>query len=71
MTNDQERDKPRGLTGPLSQAQLSSLRDLASGAITTLPDDHRVRLLHLELIEEQPDGFAVTEVGHKRLVSDR
>lgn len=67
-TND---EKPRGLIAPLSQAQLGSLRDLANGAITLLPDDHRLRLVHLELIEPVPGGFAVTDVGHKRLASDR
>ncbi len=66
-----EPDNPRGLTAPLSQAQLGSLRDLASGAITALPTEHLQRLLSLDLIEKTTDGVAVTELGRKRLIADR
>jgi hypothetical protein len=66
-----EPDNPRGLTAPLSQAQLGSLRDLASGAVSALPTEHMQRLLNLDLIEKTADGVAVTELGRKRLVADR
>ena len=65
------RSMPRGLLAPLSQAQLNSLRELAHGTLSALPDDHRARLQDLQLIEEKGGHFAVTPLGHERLVSDR
>lgn len=67
----QNEQKPRGLVAPLSQAQLGSLRDLAGGTLSTVPDDHRLRLVHLELIEDTPEGLVVTELGRQRLIADR
>ena len=65
------RSMPRGLIAPLSQAQLASLRELADGTRSVPPDDHRARLLDLQLIEATGGTFAVTPLGHERLVSDR
>lgn len=65
------RSMPRGLIAPLSQAQLRSLRELAEGTLSALPDDHRARLLDLQLIEDKGSLLAVTLLGHERLVSDR
>jgi hypothetical protein len=65
------RSMPRGLIAPLSQAQLGSLRELAEGTLSALPDDHRARLLDLQLIEENSGLLAVTRLGRERLVSDR
>lgn len=65
------RSMPRGLIAPLSQAQLNALRDLAGGTLSALPDDYRIRLLDLQLIEENGGLLAVTSLGHERLVSDR
>jgi len=62
---------PRGLIAPLSQAQLASLRELADGTLAALPDDHRTRLLDLELIDESGGRLVVTRLGRERLVSDR
>ena len=65
------RSMPRGLIAPLSQAQLGSLRELADGTLSALPDDHRARLLDLQFIEENSGLLAVTRLGQGRLVSDR
>ena len=65
------RSMPRGLLAPLSQAQLNSLRELAGGTLLALPDDHRARLLDLQLIEENGGLLAGTRLGRERLVSDR
>ncbi len=66
------RHSPRGLVAPLTQAALASLRNLGEGVPFALPDDHRLRLLDLGLIEETQDGlFAVTNLGRERLASDR
>jgi len=65
------RSMPRGLIAPLTQSQLGSLRELAQGTLSALPDDHRVRLLDLKLIEEDSGLLAVTGLGRERLVSDR
>ena len=65
------RRMPRGLLAPLSQAQLGSLRELANGTLSALPDDHRTRLLDLQLVEEDGGLVAVTRLGWERLVSDR
>jgi uncharacterized protein (DUF2249 family) len=65
------RSLPRGLVAPLTQAQLGALRDLSEGRASTLPDDHRARLLNLELVEENSGNFSVTNLGRERLVSDR
>lgn len=67
----EKRERPRGLVAPLSQAQLASLRKLTDGTVSAIPPDHRLRLLHLELVEETPDGLAVTDLGRQRLISDR
>lgn len=64
-------ERPRGLVAPLSQAQLASLRELTDGTVSSIPPDHRLRLLHLELVEETPDGLSTTELGRERLISDR
>ena len=66
------RQSPRGLLAPLTQAALASLRSLGEGTPVSLPDDHRSRLLDLQLIEETNDGLlAITELGRERLASDR
>jgi hypothetical protein len=65
------RDMPRGLSAPLSQAQLASLRGVADGALRTLPEEHRKRLLDLALVTEMAEGLAVTDLGRERLISDR
>lgn len=62
---------PRGLIAPLKQAALQSLRELADGTARAMPEEHRVRLLQLELIEATPEGDAITPLGRERLVSDR
>jgi hypothetical protein len=67
----ERREVPRGLIAPLSQSQLGSLRSIAEGTLKTPPAGHGERLLHLELIEVTPEGFAVTALGRQRLVSDR
>lgn len=65
------RSMPRGLLAPLTQAQLGSLRDLAEGTLSTLPDDHRTRLIDLQLVEDKGGFLRVTHLGRERLVSDR
>jgi hypothetical protein len=66
------RHSPRGLIAPLTRAALASLRDLNGGTPITLPEDQKLRLLELALIEETHDGLlAVTELGRERLISDR
>lgn len=65
------RDMPRGLVAPLSQAQLASLRGVADGALKSLPEEHRKRLLDLQLVTETANGLAATELGRERLISDR
>lgn len=66
------RQSPRGLIAPLPQPTLASLRSLGEGTPFHMPDDHRLRLLDLGLIEETQDGLlAVTELGRERLASDR
>jgi len=65
------RTMPKGLIAPLTQAALSSLRGLADGTASSMPDDHRARLLYLALIESGPEGEAITALGRERLVSDR
>ncbi len=66
------RHSPRGLIAPLTRAALNSLRNLHDGTPITLPDDQRLRLLELALIEETHDGLvAVTALGRERLISDR
>ncbi|SJZ86217.1 hypothetical protein SAMN02745126_02602 [Enhydrobacter aerosaccus] len=65
------RDMPRGLIAPLSQLQLALLRSIADGYVLALPDEHRARLLHLELVRPTESGLVVTELGRERLVSDR
>lgn len=62
---------PKGLIAPLTQAALASLRELADGSESSMPEEHRARLLHLALIESGPEGDAVTALGRERLVSDR
>ena len=46
------RHAPRGLIAPLSQPALASLRNLNDGTPITLPEDQKLRLLELGLIEE-------------------
>ena len=66
------RHSPRGLIAPLTRAALASLRNLNDGTPITLPEDQKLRLLELALIEETHDGLlAVTELGRERLISDR
>ena len=66
------RQAPRGLIAPLSRAALASLRGLSDGTPMTVPEDQRLRLLELALIEETNDGLlSVTELGRERLISDR
>jgi hypothetical protein len=62
---------PKGLIAPLTQAALASLRSLAEGTAASMPEEHRVRLLHLALIETSPEGDAITGLGRERLASDR
>jgi hypothetical protein len=63
---------PRGLIAPLTRAALASLRSLNDGTPVSLPEDQKLRLLELALIEETNDGLlAVTELGRERLISDR
>jgi hypothetical protein len=65
------RSLPRGLIAPLTQAQLNSLRAFADGAMPTLPDEHRPRLLDLGLIALSEGRISVTALGRERLASDR
>ena len=66
------RQSPRGLIAPLSQPALASLRSLNDGTPITLPEDQKLRLLELGLIEETADGLlAVAALGRERLISDR
>jgi hypothetical protein len=65
------RTLPRGLIAPITQAQLASLRNLAEGTISAMPDDHRGRLLDLGLIEETAGVYGATALGRERLASDR
>lgn len=65
------RTMPKGLIAPLTQAALASLRGLADGSESSMPEGHRARLLHLALIESGPEGDAITALGRERLVSDR
>lgn len=65
------RTMPRGLIAPVAQAALAALRALAEGRIATVPEEHRARLLHLQLIKAGRDGDAVTELGQERLICDR
>jgi hypothetical protein len=62
---------PKGLIAPLTQAALASLRGLADGSESSMPEAHRTRLLHLALIESGPEGDDITALGRERLVSDR
>jgi hypothetical protein len=65
------RDTPRALMAPLSQAQLASLRGVADGALRALPEEHRKRLLDLQLVTETAGGLVATDLGRERLISDR
>ncbi len=65
------RSMPRGLIAPLTQAQLNSLRDFADGAVPSVPDEYRSRLLDLGLITLAGGHLSVTALGRERLVSDR
>ena len=66
------RHAPRGLIAPLTRAALASLRSLNDRTPISLPEDHKLRLLELALIEETSDGLlSVTELGRERLISDR
>lgn len=66
------RQAPRGLIAPLSRAALASLRRLNESAPVTLPQDHKLRLFELGLIEETSAGvLSVTGLGRERLISDR
>jgi hypothetical protein len=65
------RTMPKGLIAPLTQAALASLRGLGDGTALSMPEQHRARLLHLDLIETSPEGDAITPLGRERLISDR
>jgi hypothetical protein len=66
------RHSPRGLIAPLTRSALNSLRNLNDGTPVTVPEDQKLRLLELALIEETNDGLlSVTELGRERLISDR
>jgi hypothetical protein len=66
------RQSPRGLIAPLTQLALASLRSLNDGTPITLPEDQKLHLLELGLIEVTKDGLvAVTDLGRERLTSDR
>ncbi len=66
------RQSPRGLIAPLTELALASLRSLNDGTPITLPEDQKLRLLELGLIEMTNDGLvAVTDLGRERLTSDR
>ena len=66
------RQSPRGLIAPLTELALASLRSLNDGTPITLPEDQKLRLLELGLIEVTNDGLvAVTDLGRERLTSDR
>jgi hypothetical protein len=65
------RTMPKGLIAPLSQAALASLRALGEGGAGSMPEEHRIRLRHLALIETSAEGDAITALGRERLVSDR
>ena len=65
------RSMPRGLIAPLTQAQLNSLRAFADGAVPSVPDEYRARLLDLGLVDERDGRLAMTTLGHERLASDR
>jgi hypothetical protein len=66
------RHSPRGLIAPLTRAALESLRRLNDGTPIALPEDQKLRLLELALIEETADGLlGVTALGRERLISDR
>ena len=60
------RHSPRGLIAPLTRAALNSLRNLNDGTPITLPDDQRLRLLELALIEETHDGLARSDGARTR-----
>ena len=46
------RQSPRGLIAPLTELALASLRSLNDGTPITLPEDQKLRLLELGLIED-------------------
>ena len=65
------RTMPKGLIAPLTQAALTSLRALADGVTAPMPEEHRLRLRHLALIETSAEGDAITALGRERLICDR
>ena len=56
----------RGLLAPLSQREISHLLHLAQGKASE-PDLPAKRFVMLGLVEEKPEGFAITELGRRRL----
>jgi len=65
------RTMPNGLIAPLTQAALASLRALGDGTAAPMPEEHRLRLHHLALIETSAEGDAITALGRERLICDR
>jgi hypothetical protein len=60
----------RGLLAPLSQREISHLLHLAQGKASE-PDLPAKRFVMLGLVEEMPEGFAITELGRRRLDAEQ
>jgi hypothetical protein len=55
-----------GLVAPLSPREISQLRQLQQGRSQPDPTGLK-RFIMLGLVEERPDGFAIAELGWRRL----
>ena len=57
----------RGLRAPLSLREISQLLHLLQGEDFEPDPTVFKRFVMLGLVEEKPDGFAITELGRQRL----
>jgi hypothetical protein len=60
----------RGLLAPLSRREISHLLHLSQGGDFQPDPAAFKRFGVLGLVEERPDGFAITELGRQRLDSE-
>jgi hypothetical protein len=56
----------RGLLAPLSPNEEMALRRISRGS-TQVSDVYALRLIKLALIQQEPMGFQLTELGRERL----
>ena len=61
----------RGLLAPLSQREISHLLHLLQSRDFQPDSAAFKRFVMLGLVEEKPDGFAITELGRQRLAAEQ